>query len=145
MIYAKLLPMSELENKREYEMAYLLAPDISEENIDLETSELKKVISENGGESIESNIPKKRWLAYSVKKQAQAYFGVIYFNTDKENIDVVKKSFSFNKKVLRFLIINKPIKKQETIIATPLESTVEKTPESTAPSFDQKLESILRG
>ncbi len=137
--------MLETENKQEYELAYLLAPDIAEENLNLETAQLQKVISENSGETIESNIPKKRWLAYPVKKQSQASFGVIYFNVDKENLYGIKKNISFNKNVLRFLILNKPFKKRETIIAAPLKAAAEKTPEATTPSFDQKLESILNG
>lgn len=135
--------MNEAENKKEYELAYLLTPDIAEEKLDLETAELKKIISENGGEVIESSAPKKKWLAYPVKKQGQASFGVIYFNTNKENLGRIKKIFSFNKKVLRFLILNKIIKPKP--IAEPQRTMAEKTPESTTPSFDQKLESILNG
>lgn len=136
--------MSETENKPEYELSYLLAPDVAEENLNLETAELQKMISENGGETIKSDVPKKRWLASPVKKQAQAYFGVIYFNAGKENIDGIKKDISFNKKVLRFLILNEPLKKPEPV-AAPLQTAAEKTPEASAPSFDQKLESILNG
>src|SRR3989339_363514 len=119
--------MSETENKKEYELAYLLAPDVAEEKLDSETADLLKIISENGGKAIESNTPKKRWLAYPVKKQAQAYFGVIYFNIDKENLSIIKKNLSFNKNVLRFLIVNKSLKKTKPVIATPV-----KLPDETA-------------
>ncbi|OGD25617.1 30S ribosomal protein S6 [Candidatus Azambacteria bacterium RIFCSPHIGHO2_01_FULL_40_24] len=130
------------ENKLEYELAYLLAPDIAEEKLNLETAELKRIISENGGEATESNVPKKRWLAYPVKKQSQAYFGVIYFNIDKENISEIKKNLSFNKNVLRFLIVNKSLKKTKPVIAAPVKLSDETTP---VQSFDRKLESILNG
>ena len=133
--------MNEAENKLEYELSYLLVPDVAEEKLDLETAELKRVISENSGEATESNAPKKRWLAYPVKKRSQAYFGVIYFNIDKENIVGIKKNLFFNKNVLRFLIVNKSLKKAKPIIATPV-----KLPDETAQvqSFEKKLESILR-
>ena len=136
--------MNEAENKLKYELAYLLNPEIAEEKLDSETADLLKIISENGGKAVESNIPKKRWLAYPVKKQAQAYFGVVYFNADKENLDGIKKNLYFNKKVLRFLILNEPLKKPEPA-AAPLKTAAEKIPETSAPSFDQKLESILNG
>ncbi|MDO8575016.1 MAG: 30S ribosomal protein S6 [bacterium] len=136
--------MEEIESKKEYELAYLLAPDIAEENLNLETAELKRIISENSGEAIESEVPKKRWLAYPVKKQGQAYFGVIYFNMDKENLSEIKKNLLFNEKILRFLIVNKSLKKPKPVIAASLKAIDEKTPEATAPSFDQKLESILK-
>ncbi len=130
------------ENKKEYELAYLLSPEIAEEKIELETAELKKIISENGGEAIELEIPKKRWLAYHVKKQSQAYFGVIYFNMDKENLSGIKKNLLFNEKILRFLIVNKSFKKPKPIIEAPVKLSDETTP---VQSFDRKLDSILRG
>ena len=134
--------MSEIETKNEYELSYLLAPEVAEEKLDLETTELLKIISENGGKATESNAPKKRWLAYPVKKQSQAYFGVIYFNIDKENISEIKKNLSFNKNVLRFLIVNKSLKKTKPVIAAPVKLSDETTP---VQSFDRKLESILNG
>ena len=121
-------------------MAYLLNPEIAEEKLDLETAEIKRIISENGGEAIESEAPKKRWLAYPVKKQGQAYFGVIYFNTDKENIDKIKKTIFFNKNVLRFLILSNATKPKLKSITEPRRVVAEKTPEMTAPSFEKKLE-----
>lgn len=130
-----------MEKKKEYEIAYLLSPEIAEEKLDLETAELQKIISENGGEAIESETPKKRWLAYPVKKQRQAYFGVIYFNTDKENVDKIKKTIFFNKNVLRFLIISQTMKPKQIVRSHKV--VAEKTPEMTAPSFEKKLESIL--
>ncbi len=143
--------MSEPENKKEYEMSYLLTPDISEDKIDSETIELKKIITENGGDIVQTNPLEKKRLAYPVKKQNQAYFGVIYFNADKDGLDKIKKTLAFYKKILRLLILNKIIKSHPTddhpksekpspIIA----QQPAKTPASTQ-SFDQKLESILKG
>ena len=134
---------NEKEGKKEYELAYLLSPEVAEEKLDSETARLQKIISENGGEVAQSSAPKKRWLAYPVKKQKQAYFGAIFFNADKENLDKLKKDLSFNKSVLRFLILNKPLKNQE-ITTAPFKSA-EKAPEGEELSFEQKLESILNG
>lgn len=136
------LTLQALAGGNEYELAYLLSPEVAEENLNLETATLQKIISENGGEATESEIPKKRWLAYPIKKQGQASFGVIYFNADKENLNGIKKALSFNKKVLRFLILNKI--KPKPIISLRQEPAKD-TLESTTPSFEQKLESILKG
>jgi len=46
--------MSEIETKNEYELSYLLAPEVAEEKLDLETTELLKIISENGGKATEA-------------------------------------------------------------------------------------------
>lgn len=132
--------MSELKNK-EYEMAYLLAPDISEENVDVETAELKKVISESGGEIVDSIYPKKRRLAYQIKKQNQASFGVFYFNMDREGVDKIKKALALNKKLLRYLILSETLK--ETPKPKIEVAPVKLSDEPLNQSFDKKLESIL--
>jgi len=133
--------MSEAENKKEYEMSYLLTPDIPEDKIDSEAIELKNIITENGGDIVQADPPEKKRLAYPVKKQNQAYFGIVYFNTDKDGLDKIKKALAFYKKILRFLILSKIIKPKPSPI------TVQQPAKTPAPtqSFDQKLESILKG
>jgi len=128
--------MSETENKREYEMAYLLAPDILEENIDSEITGLKKIISENGGEIIEFLTPKKRQLAYPIKKQNRAYFGVAYFNANGVELNKIKTAVALYKKMLRYLILNETLKP----ILAPIKLQDEQAPTQ---SFEKKLESIL--
>ena len=132
--------MNELENKKEYEFAYLLSPDISEDKIDFEVSELKDLIAKNGGDVIQANLPEKRRLAYPVKKQNFSYFGVVYFNTDAENLDKIKKALIFYKKVLRYLLLNKAIKSHPTGDHPKGDKP---TPIITSQSFEQRLESLL--
>ncbi|MCX6813689.1 MAG: 30S ribosomal protein S6 [Candidatus Azambacteria bacterium] len=133
--------MNETENKKECEMSYLLTPDISEDKIDSEVAELKNIITENGGDIVQTNPLEKKRLAYPVKKQNQAYFGVVYFNIDKDELDKIKKILALHKKVIRFLILNKTIKPKPSMAAAQKPA---KTPAPTQ-SFDQKLASILKG
>lgn len=130
-----------------YELAYLISPEIAEEKLDLETDGLKRIISENSGEAIKSEIPKKRWLAYAIKKQSQAYFGFIYFNADKENIDGIKKGLSFNKNILRFLIVSEDKESSKQAVKSEPNATSVKLSNESVPvqSFDKKLENILNG
>ena len=133
--------MNEAENKKEYELSYLLTPEIPEDKIDSEAVELKNIITENGGDTVQTNPPEKKRLAYPVRKQNQAYFGIVYFNINKDGLDKIKKTLAFSKKILRFLILSKVLKPKPSpvIVQQPA-----KTPVPTQ-SFDQKLESILKG
>lgn len=137
--------MNEAENKREYEISFLLTPDILEGGLDFETAELKKMISENGGEAIQINLLEKKRLAYPVKKQNQAYLGVVYFNIGSEDLDKMKSVLAFNTKVLRFLILNKPNKPVKSRVEPTVRIPEEKVIEIPTESFDKKLESILKG
>ena len=133
---------NEAKTTKEYELSYLLTPDIPENKINSEATELQNIITENGGYIVhQTNPPEKKRLAYPVRKQNQAYFGVVYFNIDKDGLDKIKKNLSFSKKILRLTILSKVVKpKPSPIISEP----PLKTPAPT-PSFDQKLESILKG
>ena len=113
--------------------------------MEAEVSELKNFIAENGGNITEANLPIKRQLSYPIKKQDQAYFGTAYFTINNDGLEKLKKAFALYKKVLRFLILNKPLKKPKPVTSAPPKAPAEKTPEATAPSFDQKLENILNG
>jgi len=140
--------MNKAENKKEYEMSYLLTPDISEDKIDSEAIELKNIIIETGGDIVQTNPPEKKWLAYPVRKQNQAYFGIVYFNADKDGLDKIKKALAFYKKILRFLILTHST---SSGLIKPKPSPIIVQPPAKAPapaptqSFDQKLESILKG
>jgi len=132
--------MNEPENKKEYELAYLLTSDISDDKIETEVSEFKGFIAKNGGDIIQANLPEKKRLAYPVKKQNFAFFGVIYFNANTESLDKIKKALIFYKKVLRHLLLNKTMKSGS--INLNLESQPAKT-QSPIQSFEQRLENLL--
>lgn len=131
--------MDEITDKREYEMSYLLVSDIAEDKLETEKEELSKTLLQNGGTVGELDMPAKKRLAYPIKKQTQAYFGTANFKMTEENLEALKKAMTFNKKYLRFLIVNKPAVKAKLQVGTPLENAP-LMPES----FEQKLESILK-
>ncbi|MEK7197871.1 MAG: 30S ribosomal protein S6 [Patescibacteria group bacterium] len=138
--------MSEAETINKYEMAYLLSPEVSEENLDLETTELQKIIRESGGEVTESLNPKKRWLSYEVKKQRQAYFGFILFKIQSEGIGKIKSVLSLHKKIMRFLIVNYSEIELKNVSDANKNIDINSELKSTnGQSFEKKLESILNG
>ncbi len=137
--------MNEAKNKREYEMSFLLTPEVLEDKLDFETAELKKLISENDGEAIQMSSLEKKRLAYPVKKQNQAYLGVVYFNINSDGLDKMKSVLALNTKVLRFLILNKPNKPVKSRVEPTMRIPEEKKTEIPNESFDKKLESILKG
>ena len=121
-------------------MAYLLTPDISEDKIESEVSELKDFIAKNGGDVIQANLPEKRRLAYPVKKQNFAYFGVVYFNSDTESLDKIKKALVFYKKVLRHLLLNATAKAKPVNLNPAVQA---EKGQASAQSFEQRLENLL--
>lgn len=144
--------MNESEKTKEYEIAYLLSPEVSEEKLDLEITELEKIIKESGGEIVESNTPKKRWLSYEVKKQRQAYFGAISFKIPSEGVGKIKSVLSLHKKIMRFLIVSPSGVKSKNnrgeiseLLTAPIDKQEKQEELNSGQSFEKKLESILNG
>ena len=73
----------ELEPKK-YELTYLLAPSIAEESVSDSAQKIAEVIESEKGLISHSEMPRKRRLAYSVKKETHAYFGWIRFTAVPE-------------------------------------------------------------
>lgn len=119
-------------------MSYFLSTDTPEDKLDSVKSKLNSLILESGGENVALEIPKRRRFSYKINKQGDGYFGVVYFNILAEGLLKLKKSLALDKKILRYMILNKPLKpKPAETPKLPIETS------DPAQSFDQKLENIL--
>ena len=119
--------MEDLENKdlnaRVYEIGYLLAPTIPEEEMSAVYGSLKELVASFGGEIISDEMPKMIGLAYAMPKILKnirhkfdmAYFGWMKFSMDPEKVLELKKKLDLDLNIIRFLTI-KTVK--ENTIAT---------------------------
>lgn len=101
-----------LADKKVYEVGYLLLPKLSEEEIPAVYGNFKELVSRLGGEVISDEMPKMIGLAYSMSKVisnvrnnfTNAYFGWVKFYMEADKIAELKKAFTNDANVLRFLI-----------------------------------------
>lgn len=111
------------DDKRVYELSFLLVPKIEEGDLGVAYTNLKDMVASFGGEMIASEMPKMTPLAYSMlkvvsnvrNKYNSAYFGWVKFFIDAEKVLELKKKLDFEPNVIRFLIL-KTVK--ENTIAT---------------------------
>jgi len=70
---------------KRYELTFLISPDLPEEEAKAFQQKINSQIQEEGGVLDEGNILLKRRLAYTIKKNTQAYMAVTTFqlNPDK--------------------------------------------------------------
>ena len=95
-----------LETTKDYELAYLLDPRLSDEEISQWQENFKIFLTtEMTGEFKKEINAKKRKLAYPIKKQSLAFFGVIYFMSPPEKIDSLEKRLKVENKLIRYLIL----------------------------------------
>lgn len=86
-------------------MAYLVFPNVSEEEVVGYDQKIISFISQSGGEIISAKPSKKIKLSYQIKKNTHAYFGLIDFSAFPEKIGEIEKKLKFEEKLLRYLIV----------------------------------------
>ncbi|MEK7569287.1 MAG: 30S ribosomal protein S6 [Patescibacteria group bacterium] len=96
-----------------YEVGYLAAPDLTDEEVARVYAGLKDAVSGAGAEVISDELPKKIPLAYNMEKILgntrrkfnSAYFGWVKFALPTDKISEVKQKFTDTTEVIRFLVV----------------------------------------
>jgi small subunit ribosomal protein S6 len=90
---------------RNYELMILLDPNLQEEEISALLKEVQQTIANNQGKIIKVNQWGKRTLAYDIKKFREAFYVIIDFELEPENIANSEKSIKFEEKIIRYLLV----------------------------------------
>src|SRR3989344_2306978 len=93
---------------RVYELGYLLAPSISQDDIPVHYGNMKELVLSLGGEIIADEIPKPIPLAYSMSKVISntrnkfntAYFGWIKFEVSAEKALELKRRLDLDPNIV---------------------------------------------
>ena len=98
---------------RVYELGYLLIPTLPEAEITAKVDELKKTVTDLGGNINSSGAPEFIDLAYIIEKDvaskkykwSQGYFGWMKFEAAPEALEALKKALDGNTDLMRYILI----------------------------------------
>ncbi|MGI5912186.1 MAG: 30S ribosomal protein S6 [Syntrophomonadaceae bacterium] len=91
---------------REYEMMFILKPDLSEETIAESKDRLKKIISDFGGEFLkEADGWGKRRLAYHIEDYIEGLYSVWSFMGKPETVTELDRVIKLSDRFLRHIIV----------------------------------------
>lgn len=91
---------------RTYEALYIVRPDVKDEDIQTIADEVIKLVTDNGGAIVRSEIWGKRKLAYEVKKLTEGVYVLLRFEADQALIPKLENYFRLSESVIRFLIVH---------------------------------------
>lgn len=91
-----------------YELTYLLAPDLSEEEGKLFQKKIQSLIQGEDGILTDSRNPLKRKLGYPIKNKGEAFLITLNFNLAPEKLGTLEKKLRSENQILRYLILTKP-------------------------------------
>jgi len=133
---------------KHYELTYLISSEVSEEEAKSFPEKVLLLIQEAEGIIENKSFPLRRKLAYSIKKQEDAYLAVMTFQLDPEKLAGFEKKLKAEGQIIRYLLlVKKPIKvikairrrpiSEKPLLTQPQEKKVE------LKEIEKKLEEIL--
>ena len=89
---------------QKYELKLLLNPNTMDE-VDDFISSLKKLISDNKGDLIDTKLLGKRQLAYPINNMNYANYVHLDVNVKPETLDLLEEKFRYDQNVFRHLTV----------------------------------------
>lgn len=92
---------------RTYELMYILDPRVSEEQLMSISSDVKELLTANGGQVLREEHWGRRKLAYEIEKLKEGKYILLYLAGDPEelNIQEVEYRMRQNDQILRYLTV----------------------------------------
>jgi len=127
---------------RYYELAYLITPDLSDQQAKTLHQEIISLIQDKGGLLDVCKEPEGIDLSYPIEKKEKAYLASIVFFLKPEEINNFKNEIESKKEILRFLLYTK--KRPKVVQAKRKKEKVKEAPKKAElKEIDKKLEEIL--
>ena len=101
---------------RQYETAFLIAPQLSEEETEKLIQQMASVVSRKKGKMLEIEKWGKRKLAYPVKKLDEAFYVFFHYEGEPTIPSELERRFKQTESVLRYITLKKEIEEETKIV-----------------------------
>lgn len=90
---------------RTYEALYIVSPNLTDDEVQTIARGVEKLITDDGGAIVRSEIWSKRRLAYPIKKFAEGIYVLVRFECEPDTLTKLKSSFRLEEQVLREQVV----------------------------------------
>jgi small subunit ribosomal protein S6 len=90
---------------RTYEALYIVKPDLTDDEIQTVAKEVDKLVTDNGGAIVRSEIWGKRKLAYKVKHCTEGCYVLLRFQAEADFVARLEGYFRLSDHIIRFLVV----------------------------------------
>lgn len=92
---------------KNYELTYLISPDLSEEELKIFSEKISNFIQEETGTLEKTTEPSKKKLGYPIKKKEEAFLVALNFSLNPEKLGSLEKKLKSENQILRYIILTK--------------------------------------
>lgn len=132
-----------------YELACLISPNLSENELSSFSEKINSLVQEQGA-ILDKILPEKKIsLGYPIKKNTSAFFKILIFKLNPEKLVDLEKKLKDNQEILRYTILNikEPLKQipSKRQVKKPEALEIEDKPKKKVElkDIDRKLKEIL--
>ena len=92
---------------RNYEVMYILKPDMDEEAIVAAVTRFEEVVKTGGGEIVKTDRWGKRRLAYEVNDFSEGYYVLMFYKAPASATQELERILKIQDNIIRHLVIKK--------------------------------------
>lgn len=89
----------------DYEVTYILRPNLEENEVNERTAAIAEQLKNNGGEVLGSELLGKKRLAYEINDVREGIYTVMRFRSDAATAHELERQLGLNEDVMRALLI----------------------------------------
>lgn len=93
---------------RNYEVMYIVRPDIEQEQLDSEVAKYQGVIENGGGQITHHEVLGKRRLAYEIQKYREGVYVLVNFEAPTQVVQELERMMKISDDVIRYLVVKDP-------------------------------------
>jgi len=90
---------------RDYELMYIVRPDLDEEALRAAARSVRSLIETQGGEVVKTTFWGKRRLAYEVKRLRDGYYVLVALHLDGAKVGAIERTLAISDTVFRHLLV----------------------------------------
>lgn len=109
---------------RDYEILYIVRPELDEDQLNEAVERVNGLIANVGGEHVKTDVWGKRRLAYEVDRLREGYYVLTDFKVEPERVPEMESTLKISDTVFRHLIVRKPAKAGAVEAAEPAAAAV---------------------
>ncbi|MDD3921147.1 MAG: 30S ribosomal protein S6 [Eubacteriales bacterium] len=91
----------------QYELLYIITPELDEEATKACVEKFSGVVTANGGEVVAVDEWGKRRLAYAIDYKTEGYYVLVTFNGDAALPAELERNCKIDEKILRYMVTRK--------------------------------------
>ena len=91
----------------QYEVLYLITPELDEETNKAVIEKFAGIITENGGEIVKQDEWGKRRLAYAIDYKTEGYYVLVEFKSEPALPAELERNFRNDERILRYMVTAK--------------------------------------